>query len=67
MKANQLLSELVNQITASRLYLNGVVTPNMPVTDPAPPVVTPPIPPQGDPPIAPVPPPIEPPPLPEQV
>jgi hypothetical protein len=48
------------------LYLNGVVTPNMPQTDPAP-VVEPPPKPLGDPPATPVPPPIEPPPLPAQV
>jgi hypothetical protein len=49
------------------LYLNGVVTPNMPVTDPVPPVVEPSPKPLGDPPAVPVPPPIEPPPLPAQV
>ena len=54
------------QIHVARLYMNGVVTPNMPVTDPAPIVVEPPKP-QGDPPPTPVPPPIEPPPPPAQV
>ncbi|MDB5814711.1 MAG: hypothetical protein JWN23_1828 [Rhodocyclales bacterium] len=57
----------LQQVIVSGVFGNGIVTPNMPVTDPISPIVEPPKAPQGDPPQTPVPPPIEPPPLPEQV
>lgn len=48
-------------------HLGGVVTPNMPPSDPVPPLVEPAPAPQGDPPQAPPPPPIDMPPLPAQM